>query len=56
MIYEIICCMDGTLVEWNNVAFDKLYEEGYYRNLEPNERLYTDIKYLLQKVITMFMY
>lgn len=41
--------MDGTLAKWNNVAFEQLYEEGYYRNLEPNERLLNDIKYLLQK-------
>lgn len=41
--------MDGTLAKWNNVAFEQLYEEGYYRNLEPNKRLLNDIKYLLQK-------
>lgn len=41
--------MDGTLAKWNNVAFEQLYEEGYYRNLEPNKRLLNDIKYILQK-------
>lgn len=41
--------MDGTLAKWNNVAFEQLYEEGYYRNLEPNKRLLSDLKYILQK-------
>ena len=48
--------MDGTLAKWNNVAFEQLYEEGYYRNLEPNKRLLNDIKYLLQTLLEFSAY
>ena len=47
--------MDGTLAKWNNVAFEQLFEKGYYRNLEPNKRLLTDVKYLIEKGIDVYV-
>ena len=31
--------MDGTLAKWNEVQYEEqLLEEGYYRNLKPNQK------------------
>lgn len=41
--------MDGTLAKWNNVEFEQLFEEGYYRNLEPNEDILSDVNKLIEQ-------
>ncbi len=44
---RIFVDMDGTLAKWNNVEFEQLFEEGYYRNLEPNIELLNEVKTLI---------
>ena len=39
--------MDGTLAKWNDVQFEELFEEGYYKNLEPNINVVNTVKRLL---------
>lgn len=41
--------MDGTLAKWNNVEFEQLFEQGYYRNLEPNEDILIDLNWLIEQ-------
>lgn len=41
--------MDGTIVEWNDVPYyEKLYEEGYYRELKPTGNVIEAIHTLLE--------
>lgn len=46
---RIFVDMDGTLCKWNNVEFEQLYEEGYYRNLEPNWDIVNEINSLIDE-------
>lgn len=46
---RIFVDMDGTLAKWNNVEFEQLYEEGYYRNLEPNQKLVDEVNSLIRQ-------
>lgn len=41
--------MDGTLAKWNNVEFEQLFEQGYYRNLEPNNDILIDLNWLIEQ-------
>ena len=41
--------MDGTLAKWNNVEFEQLFEQGYYRNLEPNNDILNDVNRLIEQ-------
>lgn len=41
--------MDGTLAKWNNVEFEQLFEKGYYRNLEPNAELVSEVNKLVEQ-------
>lgn len=45
---RIFVDMDGTLAKWNNVEFEQLFEEGYYRNLEPNKELLNEVNDLIR--------
>ncbi len=45
---RIFVDMDGTLAKWNNVEFEQLFEQGYYRNLEPNAALVAEVRGLIQ--------
>ena len=40
--------MDGTIAKWNNVAFEQLYEKGYYRNLEPDNDILQEVKMFIE--------
>ena len=40
---RIFVDMDGTLAKWNNVEFEELFEEGYYRNLEADEKILNEV-------------
>lgn len=58
---RIFVDMDGTLAKWNNVPTDVLYEQGYYENLKPNERLVNEIKQLINDgediyILSSFLY
>lgn len=44
---RIFIDMDGTLAQWNNVRYEQLFEEGYYKNLKP-ERLVFDVRELIK--------
>lgn len=46
---RIFVDMDGTLAKWNNVEFEQLFEEGYYRNLEPNQELLDEVNSLIRQ-------
>ena len=46
---RIFVDMDGTLAKWNNVEFEELFEEGYYRNLEPNENILNEVNHLIRQ-------
>lgn len=46
---RIFVDMDGTLAKWNNVEFEQLFEEGYYRNLEPNQELLNEVNSLISQ-------
>ncbi len=46
---RIFVDMDGTLAQWNNVEFEQLFEQGYYRNLKPNQALVADVNKLIKK-------
>lgn len=46
---RIFVDMDGTLAQWNNVEFEQLFEQGYYRNLKPNQALIDDVRSLINK-------
>ena len=46
---RIFVDMDGTLAKWNNVEFEQLYEEGYYRNLEPNQDILNEVNELIKQ-------
>lgn len=46
---RIFVDMDGTLAKWNNVEFEQLFEEGYYRNLEPNKKLLDEVNNLISQ-------
>ena len=36
--------MDGTLAKWNEVQYEEqLLEEGYYRNLKPNQKVVDEV-------------
>lgn len=41
--------MDGTLAKWNNVEFEQLFEKGYYKNLEPNKDILSDVNKLIEQ-------
>lgn len=41
--------MDGTLAKWHNATPEELLEEGYFRNLEPNEDLLNDVNELISQ-------
>lgn len=42
--------MDGTIAKWQNVEyFEKLYEEGYYLNLMPQDEAITSIKDIMKQ-------
>lgn len=49
MSMRIFVDMDGTLAKWNNVEFEQLFEEGYYRNLEPNNDILIDVNRLIHE-------
>lgn len=46
---RIFVDMDGTLAKWNNVEFEELFEEGYYRNLEPNMNILNEVNHLISQ-------
>lgn len=46
---RIFVDMDGTLAKWNNVEFEQLFEEGYYRNLKPNIELVNEVNNLISQ-------
>lgn len=47
---RIFIDMDGTLARWKEASkTDELYEQGYYYNLEPNQKLIDDIKEMIWK-------
>lgn len=46
---RIFVDMDGTLAKWNNVEFEQLFEEGYYRNLAPNVELLNEVNSLIRQ-------
>lgn len=46
---RIFVDMDGTLAKWNNVEFEELFEEGYYRNLEPNMKILNEVNHLIRQ-------
>lgn len=41
--------MDGTLAKWHNVEFEQLFEQNYYRNLEPNKDILIDVNRLIEQ-------
>lgn len=41
--------MDGTLAKWNNVEFEQLFEQNYYRNLKPNKDILNDVNRLIEQ-------
>lgn len=45
---RIFVDMDGTLAKWNNVAFEDLYKQGYYRNLQPDKAIIDEIKLFIE--------
>lgn len=49
MSMRIFVDMDGTLAKWNNVEFEQLFEQGYYRNLEPNNDILSDVNRLIHE-------
>lgn len=40
--------LDGTCAKWNAVAEEQLFEEGYYRNLEPNRNVVDAVNYIVK--------
>ena len=46
---RIFVDMDGTLAKWNNVSSEQLLEQGYYRNLEANQKLVDDVNSLIKQ-------
>lgn len=46
---RIFVDMDGTLAKWNNVEFEQLFEEGYFRNLEPNVDIVNEVRELIRQ-------
>lgn len=44
---RIFVDMDGTLAKWNNVEFEQLFEQGYYRNLKPNMDIVNEVNKLI---------
>lgn len=46
---RIFVDMDGTLAKWNNVEFEELFEEGYYRNLEADEKILNEVNHLIKQ-------
>lgn len=46
---RIFVDMDGTLAKWNNVEYEQLFEQGYYRNLEPNNDILSDVNRLIHE-------
>lgn len=47
--------MDGTIAKWNNVAFEDLYQEGYYKNLEPDKAILDEVKMLIELNIDVYI-
>lgn len=47
--------MDGTIAKWNNVAFEDLYQEGYYKNLEPDSAILDEVKILIELNIDVYI-
>lgn len=47
--------MDGTIAKWNNVAFEDLYQEGYYKNLEPDSAILDEVKMLIELNIDVYI-
>lgn len=42
--------MDGTLAKWNEVQYEEqLLEEGYYRNLKPNQKVVDEVNSIIDK-------
>jgi len=52
---RIFIDMDGTLAKWNNVALDTLYKQYYYKNLEPNINLLSNVKKLIERGQDVFI-
>ena len=52
---RIFVDMDGTLAKWNTVSLDTLYEQYYYKNLEPNINLLSNIKKLIERGQDVFI-
>ena len=52
---RIFVDMDGTLAKWNNVALDNLYKQYYYKNLEPNINLLSNIKKMIERRQDIFI-
>lgn len=48
IIVRLFVDMDGTIAKWNNVAFEQLYEKGYYRNLEPDNDILQEVKMFIE--------
>lgn len=45
---RIFLDMDGTLFKWNDVPYyERLYEKGYFENLEPHRNVVEAIRYLI---------
>lgn len=47
--------MDGTIAKWNNVAFEDLYQQGYYKNLEPDRAILDEVKMLVELNIDVYI-
>lgn len=47
--------MDGTIAKWNNVAFEDLYQHGYYKNLEPDSAILDEVKMLIELNIDVYI-
>ncbi len=46
---RIFVDMDGTLAKWNSVEYEQLFEQGYYRNLVPNQDILNDVNKLISE-------
>lgn len=49
MLARLFVDMDGTLTKFSYVPTEKLYEENYFRNLEPNRNVLLGLKAFLEK-------
>lgn len=55
MAKRLFVDMDGTLALWQYVSREKLYEQGYYRNLKPHDNLLMTVKNLIKEGIDVYV-